>query len=177
MKPDKIKATQGVTVLKYGDTYIKVKKVEVDEDVNPDRITRIDLNNILAEIVTTPVIMNQWGTMLAELNHDLKVKELEFDIYCANKKEEIREKFTKAGEKFTVDKVNDSIVSEDKYLTSKKEIFELQRQIDITNSIYWAIKDKSAKLENLSLTIHRDDIQNMESTVINGIKIVIRNMN
>lgn len=175
-KIKELKTINGVTVLKYFDTYIKVKKVDIDKDTDPDRITRIDLNNLVAEIVTTPVLMNRWGSILVEVESELKKTKLDLEIFCAETKKKIRDEFTEKGEKYTVDKVEDALTLTPEYKTQKLALIEAEKNQELANSIYWAIKDKSSKLEKLSLTIQRDDILNMESTVLNGIKVVIRKM-
>lgn len=176
-KIEEVKTENGVTVLKYFDTFIKIKPVEVgDESVNPDRITKIDLNNLVAEIITTPVLMNRWGTLLVETSTVLKRKKVDFEVFCAETKKSIREGYIEQGVKFTVDKVEDELVLNKQYKKFKNEIIELERENELVNSIYWAIKDKSSKLDKLSLTIQREDIEGMETTVLNGVKILIRKM-
>ncbi len=173
-----ISSSKDVTVLKYGDILIKVKNVSVEDEVDPDKITRIDLNNLIGEIITTPVLVNRWGNIMAEINADAKREKMKFEILCANEKEKIRISLAdkNGGKKPTIAEVEDTLIQKPIYKISKNKLIESEKVAEIVNSIYWAVKDKSDKLNKLSLTIQREDLENITNTVINGVKIIARKM-
>jgi hypothetical protein len=176
-KLQEVKSTDNVTVLKYGNTMIKVKNVEVENEVDPDRITKIDLNNLIAEIITTPVLVNRWGNIMAELDACAKKEKMKFEILCANEKEKIRIKLLdKGGKKPTISEVEDTLIQKPVYKIAKTKLIEAEKDSQIVNSIYWAVKDKSDKLNKLSLTIQREDLDSIQNTVINGVKILTKNI-
>lgn len=180
MKSEVVKtdSEKGVTVVKYGETFIKIKQVEIENEVDPDKITRIDLNNLVAEIITTPVLVNRWGNILADTEYHLKKAKLKFEIFCAQKNEEIRKLFMEnGGKKPTIAEVDDGLIQTVEYSNHKNKVIESEKINQIVNSIYWAVKDKSDKLNKLSLTIQKEDLENIQDTIINGIKIISRKNN
>ena len=44
------------------------------------------------------------------------------------------------------------------YQTMRKQYIEVQKTRDYINSIFWSAKDKSSKLDKLSLTVQGGDI-------------------
>ena len=172
-----VKSTDDSTVIRYGNVMIKLKNVEIENEVDPDKITKIDLNNLIAEIITTPVVVNRWGNIMAEMNADAKKEKMKFVILCAQQKEKIRivlgEKLPK---KPTISEVDDALIQKAVYRIAKNKVIEAEKVSEIVNSIYWAVKDKSDKLNKLSLTIQREDLESIQNTVINGVKIVARSM-
>lgn len=172
-----IKSTKDATVLKYGNTLIKVKNVQVEDEIDPDKITRIDLNNLIAEIITTPVLVNRWGIIMAEMESVHNKEKLKLEILCANEKEKIRNSLTeKSGKKPTIGEVDDALIQKPIYKLANEKVLEAKKVAEIVKSIYWAVKDKSDKLNKLSLTIQREDLENIQNITINGVKIIARNM-
>lgn len=167
----------GVTVLRYGNHLIKVKPVGVEDEVDPDKITKIDINNLVAEIITTPVLVNRWGNILADVESDEKKMKLKLDIFCAKQKEAIRiELQEKSAKKPTIGEVDDTLIQKKAYQIMKNKHIEAERMSQIVTSIFWAVKDKSDKLNKLSLTIQKEDIDTIQSIIINGVKVVAREM-
>lgn len=176
-KVEEIRSDKGVTVLKIGETFVKIKAIDIDEDeiVDSERITKIDINNLVAEILTIPVLLNRWGNFLAEMESNLKLTKLDYEIFCAQKREDIRKNFIEDGDKKpTIQKVEDALILDSAHKVFKKKVIRAERDKEVTSSIYWAVKDKADKLEKLSLTISRDDIDSLESTTINNMRVVVK---
>ena len=172
-RPEIINEAKGVTVLKYGETFIKMQFVSVEESPDPDKITKIDLNNLIAEIITCPVLLNRWGNILSEVDRKLKVDKLNFEIQCAKLRKEIRSDVAAGGEKKpTVVELEDRLLEKPLYKVLSMKVIDSERDKEIANSIFWALKSKVDMLEKLSLTINKDDISSMSPTIIHGIKVI-----
>lgn len=162
-----------VTLFKYGNKFIKVTIGDLESTIDADAITKIDMNNLIGEIITTPVLVNRWGNIQADIAYQLQVENLEFDIWSAQTKESIRAELNQT-KKATVAEVDDALVSNPLFKEKKLKIFKLEKTFDIVKSVYWSLKDKSDKLNKLSLTLQKDDLIVVKNMVVNGIKIVIK---
>jgi hypothetical protein len=162
-----------IVVVNYGGNLIKLSFEKISDEVDINSLMKLDLNNLIGEIITAPVITNKWGNILAQTQKEFSKKKLDFEIWCAKTKSEIRDSST-AVKKMTIDEVETSLLLNDEYLKKKTQLIEAESAVDIVNSIFWSLKDKSNKLDKLSLTITKDDIHNMKTSVVNGVKIVIK---
>lgn len=130
-----------------------------DSEVDIDELLKIDYSNLIGEIVTFPVIVNRFGLLLAECESKLSEAKLNLDVLEAKIKERLRkELIDEKGKSPTIDTLNNAVVQENSYQAMKKRVIEVQKTRDYVNSIYWAAKDKSEKLDKLSVTIQAGDI-------------------
>lgn len=161
------------------EIFLKINLFEDKDEIDIDKILKIDAQNLTAEILTFPSILNKLGVLLADKDNDKKQAELNYRIWKAKQQELIRnkwdndpEKKINRGQKYTKDEVEDSIVSSPMFKVQKTKIHRLEKEHSYLNSIYWAAKDKADKLEKLSLTLKSEDID-IENIVksFNGIMI------
>lgn len=170
--------------LNIGDKqlFLNVNLFEDEEEIDIDKILKIDILNLTAEILTFPVVLNKLGILLADKQNELKEKELSYRIWRAKKQEEVRNNYENdpdrkvvRGGKYTKDDVEDSIISNKLYKIHKDKIHRIEKEKEYLNSIYWAAKDKADKLEKLSLTLKSDDID-LDNIVskFNGVSIKVK---
>jgi len=171
---EEIGSKGNITVFKYGNKLFKVVIGDLQSQIDADILTKVDLNNLVGEIATTPVLVNRWGNIVSEVEYQLQVLKLEFDIWCSSRKEKIRNDFNESGKKFTIDVIEGELLKDKDYKEKKVSIFELEKVYSNVKSVYWSLKDKSDKLTKLSLTLQREDVLNMKTTVMNGISIIIK---
>lgn len=130
-----------------------------DEDCNIDDLLKIDYSNLLGELVTFPVIVNRFGMMLAEAENEVNEKKLTLEIYEAKLKDKLRQKIMEElGKTPTVEVLNNAITLEPGYQAMKRAHFKAIKNRDYLNSVFWSLKDKSGKLDKLSLTVQNGDI-------------------
>lgn len=130
-----------------------------DSEVDIDELLKIDYSNLIGEIVTFPVIVNRFGLLLAECESKLSEAKLNLDVLEAKIKERLRKELVDdKGKSPTIDTLNNAMVQENSYQVMKKRVIEVQKTRDYVNSIYWAAKDKSEKLDKLSVTIQAGDV-------------------
>lgn len=162
----------------HGDNTILLKVVLFDVEVDVDTILKIDYQNLIAEILTFPVIVNKFGLLLADAENKVSETKLDLEIYSAKRKEILRTKLTEIGEgknkdkKPTKEELESALFADAVYQLKQKKVFKAQKERDYINSIYWSAKDKSDKLNKLSVTIQAGDIdEKLLNGAINGIQI------
>ena len=149
-----------------GNTY-KLIFDNFDEDVDIDSLLKIDYSNLIGELVTFPVILNRFGILLAEAESRVTETKLNMDVYEAKTKERLRIELAEQnnGKAPTVEALNNAVVSNKAYQAMKRKYIEVVKTRDYINSIFWAVKDKSEKLNKLSLSIQPGDLSD---SVIEG---------
>lgn len=149
-----------------GNTY-KLIFDNFDEDVDIDSLLKIDYSNLIGALVTFPVILNRFGILLAEAESQVAETKLNMDVYEAKTKEKLRIELAEQnnGKAPTVEALNNAVVSNKAYQAMKRKYIEVVKTRDYINSIFWAVKDKSEKLNKLSLSIQPGDLSD---SVIEG---------
>lgn len=149
-----------------GNTY-KLIFDNFDEDVDIDSLLKIDYSNLIGELITFPVILNRFGILLAEAESQVAETKLNMDVYEAKTKEKLRIELAEQnnGKAPTVEALNNAVVSNKAYQAMKRKYIEVVKTRDYINSIFWAVKDKSEKLNKLSLSIQPGDLSD---SVIEG---------
>jgi hypothetical protein len=110
-------------------------------------------------MITFPVIVNRFGTLLAEAESRVAEMKLNLDVLEAKTKEKIRtEMIEQNGKSPTVEALNNAVLMNTAYQAMKKKLIDTQKTRDYINSAFWSAKDKSAKIDKLSLTITSDDV-------------------
>lgn len=144
-----------------GDSTYSLLIEEFGEEIQVDDLLRIDYSNLLGEIITFPVVVNRLGSLLAEAEQAVSEKKLNLEVFEAKLKERKRILLTEEnnGKSPTVDALNTAIILDKGYQALKKSFFESQKNRDYVNSIFWSAKDKSEKLNKLSLTVSTGDIE------------------
>jgi len=147
------------------EIFVKVNLFEDEDEVNIDKILRIDYQNLIPEILTFPAILNKLGVMLADVENDLEEAELDYRIWKAKTKAEIRKEWdeddgrpVKRGYKYTIDEVDDEMRVMPAYRAKNKKVIGVRKKRGYVNSFYWSAKSKADKLEKLSLTINPEDV-------------------
>lgn len=146
-----------------------------NDEVNIESLLRIDYSNLIAEIVTFPVIVNRLGIMLADVENKRAERELDLKITKSKLRVLIRKRYSDEGKKYTVDIIDDEVRMHALYKTKNDLLIQRTKEKEYMNSIYWSAKDKSDKLNKLSMTISPESIDSssLEST-LNGISTKIK---
>lgn len=147
-------------VITIGNQTYVLRFDEFDEDVDIDSLLKIDYSNLIGELITFPVIVNRFGQLLAEAESQVALGKLNLEVTEAKLKESLRVKLADKnnGKAPSVDAVNSAVTSEKAYQAMRRTLIERQKTRDYMNSIFWSAKDKSEKLDKLSLTVQSSDI-------------------
>lgn len=154
-------------LIQIGNKSYKLLFDDFDEDVDIDSLLKIDYSNLIGELTTFPVILNRFGILLAEAESQVAETKLNMDVYEAKTKEKLRVELVEQnnGKSPTVEALNNAVVSNKAYQAMKRKYIEVVKTRDYINSIFWAVKDKSEKLNKLSLSIQPGDLSD---SVIEG---------
>ena len=146
-------------LITIGDKTYRLMYDEFGEDIDIDELLKIDYSNLIGEIVTFPVIVNRFGQLLAEAESKLAEAKLNLDVHEAKVKERLRVSLTDDKAKApTVEALTNATYQDSGYQAMRKRYIESQKMRDYMSSLFWSAKDKSAKLDKLSLTIQQGDI-------------------
>lgn len=154
---------------------------EFDEDFDVEEFLKIDYSNLVGELVTFPIIENRIGIMLADAESKVNETKLNRDILEAKLKEKYALSLTDAnnGKRPTVDAINAAVLQDKGYQAIIRSKIAAEKARDYANSLLWACKSKSQKIEKLSLTIQNQEISSeqlegkVNGIVINKVKRVI----
>lgn len=154
-------------LIQIGNKSYKLLFDDFDEDVDIDSLLKIDYSNLIGELTTFPVILNRFGILLAEAESQVAETKLNMDVYEAKMKEKLRVELAEQnnGKSPTVEALNNAVVSNKAYQAMKRKYIEVVKTRDYINSIFWSAKDKSEKLNKLSLSIQPGDLSD---SVIEG---------
>jgi hypothetical protein len=157
-------------------TKMFVKADDEGEEVDMDKLLRIDMANIEAELVTFSVVLNMLGMVLAEVTNNYNISKLNLEIYESKRKEELRKAHMDAdddeeeeegkskrvrarGRKpLSIDEVESRLGLDKVYQAKKRQMYQAQKEMEQINSLYWSAKSKDDRLNKLSLSIKAGDI-------------------
>lgn len=170
--------------INLNEKIVLLKLQEFETDIETDEVLQIDYANILGELLTFPVILNRIGVLRAELEN--RVADLEFDVkvYAAKlgemfRKNKSRTDIDSGGNKKikvpTVQEIENSVLLDEGYQLRQKTLFRAKKEYQIFDSLYWAAKDKSTKLDKCAMGIKPEDFENeIIEGAINGVMIKVR---
>lgn len=145
---------------------MKLQMFDEDDEVNLDKMLTIDTANIHAEIATIPVLLNRFGFLLADANNAAETAKLQMDITEAQLADAFRNKALDSGEKQpSNEKVGEHVTKNPAYIVKKQLYLKRIKERDYMNSLYWALKSKDQKLQQLMGTIEAAD---MAESIINA---------
>lgn len=160
-------------VIQIGSETYKLHFDEFDDDVDIDELLKIDYSNLLGEIVTFPVIVNRFGMMLAEAESKLSETKLNMEILEAKTKERLRVELAEenGGKNPTVEMLNNAFVKTAVYKSMRDKLIKDQKTRDYINSVFWAAKDKSDKINILFKSSEITSETELSEKRINGVLV------
>lgn len=151
--------SNSTTIKLSNGTELRIKSKGLPEDFDVDRVLKIDYANIPAEMATLPILMNNVGIILADLENEVRISELTLKKQKAIMAEAGREeiKKDKLGKPATNDETLEYIRRQPKYDVLNRKVSTSMRNRDVINSIYWSIKSKQEIVQNLSKSMSYGD--------------------
>jgi len=140
---------------------MKGENQDFDKNVNLDKLLKIDYGNLVAEMLTFPVVVNKLGLLVADMDNQIQLAKLNLSIKESKLKKKIRNKLAardEKGKKPTISEVEDAMITNKIWIKSKIDYIDTIKKKEYMYSIYESAKDKSRKLDKLSLTIKTGDI-------------------
>jgi len=137
---------------------LKYDSLEDQDEVDINRIVKIDFSNIPAELVTIPVLLAQFSIYLSELNEKVNLAKLNMEIKEAELSTEFRETYKEeTGKELSNEKTKDKVLMSVKFKMVKKLYFMALKDQEIMNGIYWSLKSKDDKLSRLASSMNLGD--------------------
>jgi len=145
-----------------------------EEEIQLEKLLRIDVANLAAELVTIPIILNHFGIMLADVTNMYNESKLSVNTHEAKCRERIiTEHIDEKKKKPTVEDLKALIDSDKGFQATKKLMYRRQKEMEYVSSVYWSLKSKDDKLNKLSMSIQAGDIeQQLVETQIKRINCV-----
>lgn len=155
-----IKTEEEYTKIELGDKILLLKPVGFsDEPLDVEEILQIDMNNILLDIITFPVLFNRFSVIKTEVDSLLRKEKLDCDIFEANLYKKHKKKLLDLGEKATEGSIDTEIKLDPQYKVKKTRGIDIQRQADILDGLYWSLKSKEKKLDVISVKIQPSEFE------------------
>lgn len=149
-----------VTVIELGKKVLKLYIKGFDENEIPvEDLLQIDMNNLFADIITWPVVLNRIANMKAEIDEQVQLMKLELDIFESNKYESVKKEMIAMDIKPTETSLKMAITKSKEYLDRQVAIIAAQKQADIVAGFYLSAKSKDKKLEVISVKIKPEDFE------------------
>lgn len=142
----------------FGETPVKLVTNGFEGEIDIDRLTSINYENLYGEAVTISALLNKVGILRAEAEKVMSEKKLEREVYEADIKKQWRREANKNGGKFTIEgeeiklsekALDEALLIDEAYQTLSIEYIDAQRNFNILDALQWSIQDKSKKLNNL----------------------------
>lgn len=151
--------------------FFNFKEIDSNE-INFEKILRIDFSQLLAELCTFPIFMAKIGVLLSQAKKELAISIFEDEKLQANLRKKARAYYNSIGEKSTIQQIDDFVTTSEEYNKSFREIQDLKESLDYVENIYWACKSKDDKLSKLSLTLEKGSLKLPKNLKINTVEIV-----
>jgi len=145
-------------IIHYKERHIELHFDQFDAVVDIDDLTKIDYSNLYGELLTVPALMNRVGLWKAEADNAVAEARLNRDITRAQLSQKYRnslvKKDTYANGKERVkypsnDEVEHAVVLDDTYQVAQRNRIRKQKEADVLDSLYWAVKSKEKKLDKI----------------------------
>lgn len=145
------------------DKVVKFNFEDFDKELDTDKLIQIDYANLVAELITFPVVVNKLGLLCADAGADFRTAKLNLKITESKLRRIVREELTDTDEKGkvskpTVQEIEDAIQVRKLYRERNEALIQAEKVKDYLDALYEAAKDKSQKLNKLSLTLQPGDM-------------------
>ena len=145
-------------IIHIGECPIALISEDFEESINIDEIFQIDYSNLYGEAVTIPALLNKVGMMKSQAESDFSKAKLECEIYESKLRKSIRVESGRNAGKFLIDgdwvkltekSIDEAVYLDDEYQRLRSVMIETKKNLDLLDSLYWAVGTKSKKLDNL----------------------------
>lgn len=149
-----------------------------DDEVEVEDLLKIDYSCLFYEMTTFPVLLNRMGLLLADCEHSVRMSEMTLKVFEKKLRNKVRIGFEEDGKKWIKDMIDDAVDKDLSYVAKLTRHYDVIKQRDYVNSVFWSMKNKSELLVKLSMTIKQGDIETflIEDSMrnFNNVDIVLR---
>lgn len=145
------------------------------KEFNINEIVEIDYNNLLGEYLTSPTLFNQAANIKTEA--EKKVRELKFYLELTFDRlyKEERKLNEDRKPRLIKEEVEGRVRAEEEYQKAKFELMNAEYELGVLENLYWALKEKCNKLDNIYHRISPEEFgKEIAEGQVNNIMIKIR---
>lgn len=155
-----MKENQETLTLEFKDKIVKLQWVGLgSEPLDVDEILQIDMNNILMDIITFPVLFNRINNIKADIDFLLRETQLDCTIFEAELYKKHKKALMGNGEKATEGSIDTAVKLDAGYRAKKMQVINVQKQADMIDGLYWSAKSKEKKLDTISAKIKPEEFE------------------
>lgn len=159
-------------VVHLGGKPVQLITKDFEDEIDVDQLTSIDHSNLYGEAVTVPALLNKVGLLKAESERVLSEKKLELEVFEAELRQSIRKDAIAKSDKLTEAGLNELVSKDGGYQVKKKNVTTAQYNLGIIDSLFWAVKSKDSKLNNLIKGVTPEELfDQLVEGVVNNIVI------
>ena len=157
------------TVIFLGTHPVTFNQKNFENEVDIDELMAIDHGNLYGEAVTISALLNQVGSIKAHAEEEVARQKLKVDVYEAELKQRFRKDSTVTAQKVTEAGLNEMVLVDVVYQNEKKKLIKANFNLSVIEGVWWAVKSKDQKLNNLIKGITPNDLFNelIEGTINN----------
>lgn len=133
---------------------------DFDDNVDTDILTSVDHSNLYGEAVTVSALLNHVGILKAQMESEVAEKKLDLDVYEAQFKQSARKSAVSSGEKVTENSLDEKVSCDQGIILKKKNLINAQLNLGIVDSLFWSVKSKDQKLNNLIKGVTPEELYN-----------------
>lgn len=161
-------------VINVGSGVYTLKPLPFDSEIDLKEYVKIDHGNILGELLTMPLVLNQIANLRADVEHSVSLQKITVEVTKAEIEKEY--KASRAGLKTTLNDLDAHVSTHPVFLEEKTKLLTLQKQFAYMDSFYWSAKSKLDALQVISnkVTPEEFNIELLESNINN---VLIRKFN
>lgn len=169
-----------------GDNPITLEHEDLDNVLNVDDLTKINVSNIFGEAVTASALSNRVGLIRADCQEAMDEAKLRLKIYEANYRAEKRleasqnsQYFYIRGEdgvsiktKYSEKAMETAHENEPEWIEKKEAFIQAERDFNRISALYWAIQNKCRTVSSLvGGTTPEEFVKELVEGKVNGILI------
>lgn len=174
------------STLHIGGKVIVLKYSNFDEEIDLEQVTKINHSNLYGDAVTISALMNKIGILRAEAEEIQSSKKVARNIYESELKSSFRRQASSNGGKInftdgnsiklTESALSELVILDPTYQQKEAEYIEATKNYNIVDSLFWALKSKDQKLNNIVSGVTPEEFVNeLIEGRVNGMFIQKRN--
>ena len=158
------------TVIHLGSRPITFKFKSFEDNVDVDALLTVDYSNLYGEAVTIPSLMNHMGILKAETEKTWSTKKAELDFYEADLRKRFRKEATETAQKLTEASLTELVETDPGFKIKKKNVITAKYNLDVMDSMFWAVSAKNKKLDNLVKGVTPEELYaEIQEGVVNNV--------
>jgi len=146
------------TLIHLGNKPVTLESRDFDEEVDTDQLLSIDYSNLYGEAVTISALMNQVGILKSQAEKIYAEKKLNQEVYEGQLRQRFRKEAVATAVKITEAGLDEMVSIDPVYQNEKKNVINAQFNVSIVESLWWAVKSKDQKLNNLVRGVTPEDL-------------------